>query len=69
MSAACAACCCCLATLLVAAALRMQPGRVGAAATSPSPLAALSFSIADALENYTQIKAVYQSLEPNQAWL
>ena len=24
---------------------------------------------ADALENYTQVKAVYQSLEPNQPWL
>ncbi len=28
-----------------------------------------SSTSADALENYTQVKAVYQALEPNQPWL
>ena len=39
----------------------------GPYATSFLPATSLAF--ADALHHYTQTKAVYQSLEPNQPWL
>lgn len=61
---------CCPCTVLRPAPTCIASAAVAAASRTPLPPASLSCAQGEyALENYTVTKAVYQSLEPNQAWI